>query len=171
MNDVTKKLVKQAVKNGICNQWLSELKQLDNKRELVEMYLRGIDFCLRNNYPSNEFIKENFGDICPQMGIFVDRMINVENIRKCVCLGSTFGNYIISEYTVAEIFAKHNSEITIVAKDSSFLMVNVFENAIVNIHAQDRAKVCVNCFGGVVNIRETSVDAMIKQNNRNPNEF
>ncbi|MCM1165197.1 MAG: hypothetical protein NC110_00285 [Ruminococcus sp.] len=171
MNNLIKTLAKQAKRNGICEQWLSELKTLEDRRELVKMYLRGIDFCLRNNYPSNEFIKEHFGDICPEMGVFVDKHINVSNVRPCVCLGVTFGKYEITEYSAGELYVKHNAEIDVTAKDNAFLMISVFDNAIINIHAHDRAKVCVNRFGGKVNIIENDFDAMVKVNERNPNEF
>lgn len=169
--NLTKELARQARKHGICEQWLSELKTLNDKRELVAMYLRGIDFCLRNNYPSNEFIKANFGDICPEMGVYVDRCIDVANVRPCVCLGVTFGKYTIDNYCAGEIYVKHNTHIDIIAKGNAFLMVNLFENAVVNIYANDHAKICVNQFGGCIEKQYCGIDAMVKVNKRNANEF
>lgn len=131
---------------------------------MVEMYLRGIDFCLKNDYPANDFIKAHFGDIAPQMGVFVDCEISVENNPKCVCLGATFGIIKTNAFSVSEIFAKHQSELNVLAADNAFVMIDVFDDAVVNIHAHDRAKVCVNKYGdgGRVNIVEESAEAQVK---------
>lgn len=161
--DLSKTLAKQAKKKGICKEWHTVLKSLTDRKAMVEMYLRGIDFCLMNDFPDNGFIQANFGDIAPQMGIFLDKQVDVENCPKCVCLGATFGKVKTTGFQVSEIFAKHDSEINIIATDNAFVMVDVFDNAVVNIHTYDRAKVCVNKYGnGVVNEIFTDAEAQVK---------
>ena len=49
----------------------------------------------------------------------------------------------------------------IVAKDNAFVMVDVYDNAVVNVIASDRAKVCVNHHGGKV-IQKATGDAVVK---------
>lgn len=161
---LSKTLAKEAKKRGICKEWHTALKLLTDRKAMVEMYLRGIDFCLKNDYPANDFIKEHFGDIAPQMGVFVDCEISVENKPKSVCLGATFGIIKTNAFSVSEIFAKHQSELNVLAADNAFVMVDVFDDAVVNIHAHDRAKVCVNKYGdgGRVNIVEESAEAQVK---------
>lgn len=123
-------------------------------------------FLLKNNYPDNDFIKAHFGDIAPMNGVFVDDCIDVENRPKCVCLGATFGKVKTGGFNVCEIFAKHDAEINVIAADNAFVMVDVFDNAVVNIHAHSRAKVCVNKYGSgcTVNviIREPETHVKIK---------
>lgn len=148
--ELSKQLAKQAKKKGICREWHDQLKGLTDKREMVEMYLRGIDFCLANEYPSNDFIRSHFGDVAPQMGVFVDQAIQIENNPKCVALGASFGNVCVDNFNVCEVFCKHTSEITVVARGNAFVMIDVFDNAQVMIEAHDRAKVCVNQYGGFV---------------------
>lgn len=150
--NLTKTLAQEAKHKGICNEWYRRLKSLNphDKRAMVDMYLRGIDFCLRNEYPSNGFIKANFGNIAHEAGIFVDEKINVLNAPKCVCLGATKGKITVMDYAVCEVFAKHDSELNIIAKGHAFVMVDIFDNAIINIHTFDSAKVCVNRYGGTV---------------------
>lgn len=163
-SNVSKTLAREAKKKGICKEWHTKLKSLTDRKAMVEMYLRGIDFCLANNYPDNDFIKANFSDIAPQMGVFVDSEISVENCPKCVCLGATFGKVTINNYNVCEIFAKHNAEINIIASDNAFVMIDVFDNSVVNIHAHDRARVCVNQYGICcrVNFVEVGENANVK---------
>lgn len=161
---LSKTLAKEAKRKGICREWHTALKSLTDRKAMVEMYLRGIDFCLKNDYPANDFIKTHFGDIAPQLGVFVDCEISVENSPKYVCLGTTFGIIKTNAFSVAEIFAKHQSELNVLATDNAFVMIDIFDDAVVNIHAHDRAKVCVNKYGdgGRVNIVEESAEAQVK---------
>lgn len=162
--DLSKQLAKDAKKKGICKEWHNALKKQTDREAMVEMYLRGIDFCLRNDYPANDFIQAHFGDIAPRMGVFVDSEIVVENRPKCVCLGATFGKVTTNGFNVCEVFAKHEAEINVIAADNAFVMLDVFDNAVVNIYAHDRAKVCVNKYGdgGRVNIIVEDSTAHVK---------
>ena len=54
------KLKQRAVQLGLCTQWTSEWESEESQDMLVKKYKRGIDFCIENNYPNNEFIKANF---------------------------------------------------------------------------------------------------------------
>ena len=161
---LSRTLAKEAKKKGICKEWLAALRSLNDREAMVDMYLRGIDFCLRNDYPTNNFIKAHFADIAPRMGVFVDSEISVENRPKCVCLGATFGVVKTNNFNVTEIFAKHHAELNVVAADNAFVMIDVFDNSVVNIHAHDRAKVCVNKYGdgGRVNIVVEEAEAQVK---------
>lgn len=60
--DLAKELARQAKKKGICKPWYNELKSLngDNINAMAQMYLKGIDFCLANDYPDNGFIRTHF---------------------------------------------------------------------------------------------------------------
>ena len=50
---LSKELARQAKAKGICTPWHNELQNLQNKEAMVEMYLKGIDFCLANDYPTS----------------------------------------------------------------------------------------------------------------------
>lgn len=144
---IVKELAKEAKRKGICQEWYSELKRLDNKEAMLEMYMRGIDFCLSNDYPDNDFMRKNFDEIMEKFGIFLDDSIVLVNVKKCVALGNTKGSVEITNFGTSEIFVKHNSELTIIAKGDSFVMIDLFDNATIHVRAQDRAKVCVNRYG------------------------
>lgn len=148
--DLAKTLAKDAAKHGICTEWFNELKALTDRRAMVEMYLRGIDFCLKNDYPTNQFIQANFGDIAPEMGVFVNKNLGINNQvnnPKCVCLGSTFGGISYNDYNVGEVFIKHDSNVFIHASDNAFVMVDIFDDGNVHIIAHDHAKVVINKYG------------------------
>ena len=159
---IGKELAKQAQRFNICQEWHDELKTLEDKRTMVQMYLKGIDFCLANDYTSNDYIRRNFGDIMNEFGVFLDNNIDLVNVEKCVALGATKGRVEINDYGTSEIFVKHNSELTIIAKDNAFVMVDVFDSVVVHIEAYNHAKVCVNRYGNAkINPKEVD-SAMIK---------
>lgn len=146
---IAKELAKEAKRKGICESWHDDLKKLgDNKKAMVAMYVKGIDFCLSNDYPSNEYIRENFKGVMEDFGVFLDDTINLVNYRRCIALGRTNGRVEIASYGVCEVFAKHDSELRIIAKDNAFIEIDIFDNAVVYVHAQDRAKVHINRYGG-----------------------
>ena len=131
---LSKELARQAKAKGICTPWHNELLNLQNKEAMVEMYLKGIDFCLANDYPKNDFIREHFKGVMEKQGVFLDDDIKVENMPKCVCLGKTCGR---------------------------IEMIDIYDDAVVSVYAGDRAKVCVNHHGGSIN-RYATNDAVIK---------
>ena len=148
---IAKELAKEAKRRGICEPWCNDLKTLgDNKKAMVAMYVKGIDFCLSNDYPSNEYIRENFKGVMEDFGVFLDDSINLVNYKRCVALGATNGRVEITSFGVCEVFAKHDSELRIIAKDNAFVEVDIFDNAVVYVHAQDRAKVHINRYGGQI---------------------
>lgn len=158
---LSKELARQAKAKGICTPWHNELLNLQNKEAMVEMYLKGIDFCLANDYPQNDFIREHFKGVMEKQGVFLDDDIKVENMPKCVCLGKTCGRIEVKGYEVCEIFVKHNSKLNVVAKDNAFVMIDIYDDAVISVYASNRAKVCVNHHGGSIN-RYATNDAVIK---------
>lgn len=148
--ELNKELAHAAKKKGICEDWFKDLLNTEDKGKLIEMYLKGIDFCLSNEYPSLSFIRENFVGAMEPYGVFLDEEIKAENSRHVVVLGNCSGTADYSGFEVGQVFAKHNAKLTVTAKDSSFVMIDVFDNAEVEVIASDNAKICVNNYGGRV---------------------
>ena len=98
---------------GICAPWHAELLTLQDKEAMVEMYLKGIDFCLANDYPNNDFIRSHFKGVMEKQGVFLDDNVKVENMPKCVCLGATKAHVEVQGFQVCEVFAKHDSELNV----------------------------------------------------------
>lgn len=159
---LAKELAREAKKKGICKEWHSELKGLRDKKAMIRMYLKGIDFCLANDYPDNEFIRKHFKGEMEELGVFLDDEIRVEDKRQVVCLGETHGQIAVSKFNVARIYVKHGSNLKIIAKDRAFVMVDVFDSAVVDVCASDKAKVCVNLYHGSRVTQSAEDEATIK---------
>lgn len=150
--NLQKTLLKDAGRKNACRSGLDKLKGMTDRREMVSLYLDNIDFCLSNEFPENGFIHANFGDIINDMGIFLDDAFEIENKPHCVLLGASHGQMSIGDFNVSEVFIKHDSTLTLHASGNAFVMVDIFDDTILNVHATDRAKVYVNRYGGEINV-------------------
>jgi len=148
--DRIKELAVEARRKGICQEWHDQLLRTKTVKELAEMYLKGIDFCLLNDYPSNDFIKRHFRGQTELFGIYLDEHISAQNKRKIVALGNCAGRIEVTGYGVSEIFLKHNSKLTVIVSDHAFVMVDIFDNANLRIIASGDAKVCINRYSGLI---------------------
>ena len=158
--NLAQQLAKDAKTKGICDSWHKKLKSLDNnKRAMLMMYLRGIDFCISNDFPTNDFIRDNFKGEMEDYGIFLDDdNIQVVNYKKIVALGSCKGEIEVTGYTTSEIIVKHQSDVKIIAGEHAFIVVDLFDDAKIEVTASDKAKVKINRYGGRVIIPSGSND-------------
>lgn len=141
-------LARQAKEKGICEEWHGRLLKCETKQEMLDMYVKGIDFCLANDYPDNGFIRKHFKGIMEDSGIFLDdSAVSLTNYRRCIALGRTSGTVTVSGFNVCEVFAKHLSVIRITASGHAFVEVDVFDDAVVYVTARDSARVHVNRYG------------------------
>lgn len=154
MNKVARELAKQAKVKGICEEWHKQLKDLTDKHDMVDMYIRGIDFCLSNEFPGNEYIRKNFKGIMEEQGVFLDDNITLVNFRRCVALGTTKGSIKTTLYKVCEVFAKHESRLNVIAEDNAFVEIDMFDNSVVSVVSSGKAKVYINHYGGNITINE-----------------
>jgi hypothetical protein len=95
-------------------------------------------------------------------GVFLDDSIDLTNPKNCVALGNTTGHVEINQFGVSEIFVKHRSELTVVAKDDAFVMIDAFDNSTLHVRANDRTKVCVNKYGSSKVHSEESGTGIVK---------
>ena len=146
---INKELAAEAKTKGICKDWYERLLHTEDKHALIQMFLDGIDFCISKDYPSPEFFRL-FDGIRQQYGIFRDEPIQAENSKYVVAFGKCEGAVKYTGYEVGQVFIKHESKLTVTASGNSFVMVDVFDNADIEIIAENNAKVCVNKYGGNV---------------------
>lgn len=60
MNQLNETLRNEAIGLGLCQQWQNEWAASRNTGQLIEMYKRGIDFCMEHKWPTCKWIKSNF---------------------------------------------------------------------------------------------------------------
>lgn len=164
MNKLSKELTKQALAAGAkkdCSIY-QKLQAVERRTDLVQIYLDGIDFCLSNDFPSNDYIRKNFRGAIEQHNVYLDGFAALVNPKQVVALGETSGTVKIDEYNVCQAYIKHNSKLKIKAVDHSFVMIDVFDDAGVEVQASGDAKVCVSRYGNSVVIFDEKDSARVK---------
>lgn len=144
--NLSNKLKKQAVSLGLCEKWTNGWGN-PSKDELVEKYIKGIDFCIEHNYPGNDFIKKHFGVTAEKYGIFTDKFIELYNPDITVLNGSCVGSIVFDGYSVGTIYIRHDSNVRIVCRDQAFISIRLYDKAFVSL-INDRAKVYLYQYGG-----------------------
>ena len=72
--NLSDKMKNEAVSLGLCAQWTAEWQDNTSKDDMVEKFVRGIDFCIGRNWPLAKDIKKYFGDVIHNHGVYVTRM-------------------------------------------------------------------------------------------------
>lgn len=140
--ELGRRIAIDAKKKGICKAWYDELKTFGNNVPmLAEMYLKGLDFCMRNNFPDNEFIRRNLKGAIEAFGIHLDETIDIINPEKVVALGSTTGVVKLTDYGIAQITTNDNADITVTATDNSIVFIDAWGKSKVRVQASKRCRV------------------------------
>lgn len=147
---LAKDLAKIAGRSGACEERHAELLGLEDKRDMIRMYLDEIDFCMEKDYPGNDFIRKHFKGVTEQYNIYLDDYIMLVNPDKVVALGETKGNIQFDNYAVGRVFMNHNSNVKIKVKDDAFVMIDLYGNSSVQVEASDSSKICINRYGNSV---------------------
>ena len=147
--DVIKELKNDGINKGLCRLWQMKLKPGLNVEELAKLYVRGIDFCIINDYPTLDFIRDNFKGKCELYGVFVDdEERSIKNLPDVVLNGNCKSMMEYDGYTVSRIYARHNSKVSVNVSDHAIVTIDAFDNTdlVVAVAGKD-AQVMVNMYG------------------------
>lgn len=161
--NIGKQLKSQAERLGACERGLNGLEKL-NEHELINRYVHFIDFAIENNFPSNEFIKENFDrSLLEHNNIYVDAEFERRNARQIVVIqGKSNGVLLFDGYTCSDVYIRHDSEVTIDCSRLSKIFISVYDNAKIHVTQRDGASVYVYLHGENCSV-ESDGEVMIRR--------
>lgn len=145
MNNLSETLKHQAVDLGLCKPWTEAWGECD-QQELIDKFVKGIDFCLERNWPSNDFIKANFDrDLLNANLIFVDEYVDMDMAPNGIYIlnGECSGRIRLAPWAAATFYLRHSSKITIVADNFSKVFVRLYDEADVEVDSDESAMVKV----------------------------
>ena len=134
---------------NLCQEWQAMWTK-KSKDELMEMYITGIDFAIKNDWPSCEYLKKNFNRVIHRHGVYVDDRISIRNKRQVVCNGKTHGEAYYDGYSVGALYLRHDSDVTIYVKDFAYVTIEVYDRSKVTIINNGERTVHVFRYGGTV---------------------
>ncbi len=143
-NRISIELRNKARKFGLCDEWFNEWNETSSKQELIDKYIKGIDFALQHHYPSNQYIRDNFElELLRKNNILVDDERSLLNPRVAVILGNTKAKIRVNDLSRSVIYIRDNSVVDIIAKNNSFIIVHLFDNASTIIKTEDTPNILV----------------------------
>lgn len=161
--NIGKQLKSQAESLGACEKGLNGLEKL-NEHELINRYIHFIDFAIDVNWPSNEFIKENFDkSLLEHNNIYVDAEFERRNARQVVVIqGESKGVLLFDGMTCSDVYIRHDSEVTIDCSRLSKIFISVYDNAKIHVTQRDGASVYVYLHGENCSV-ESDGEVMIRR--------
>ena len=161
--NIGKQLKSQAESLGACEKGLNGLEKL-NEHELINRYIHFIDFAIDVNWPSNEFIKENFDkSLLEHNNIYVDAEFERRNARQVVVIqGESKGVLLFDGMTTSDVYIRHDSEVTIDCSRLSKIFISVYDNAKIHVTQRDGASVYVYLHGVNCSV-ESDGEVMIRR--------
>lgn len=153
---VNKVLKSKAMSLGLCSQWTNEWNPDSSYDELIDKFKRGLDFCIKFNYPSNEVIKSLFDkETLRKNHVYVDELIDVKKCESDVYViqGECDMSLTFDSYSVATIFVRHSSMVNIDCHGYSKVFVRVYDNSDVTVSQYSNSKVFVKNYSEFSNVK------------------
>ena len=131
MENLSETLKQQAVDLGLCRPWTKAWGDCD-QQELIDKFIKGIDFCIERNWPTPAFIKANFDrDLLNANLIFVDEHLDFDMMPSGVYVinGECSGSIRFAPWTAATVYVRHSSNVSIFAGDFAKVFVRLYDDA------------------------------------------
>ncbi|HBG40091.1 MAG TPA: hypothetical protein DDW85_01590 [Porphyromonadaceae bacterium] len=144
-------LKRDAIDKGLCRRWQLKFNSRMSYQELSEMYIKGIDFCICEGYPTIDFMRKNIRSKCEKYGIFIDsKDINLKNVPDIVLNGECRAELQYDGFSVSRIFIRHTAEATIVVSGHAYLTIDAFNFSRIKVKTIENARVLINQYGNSV---------------------
>ena len=127
---------------GFCSKFQELWREDFTRTELIDLYRRGIEYCIEHDWPSVEFIKNHFSrDMLRKGRVYVDDDFGFVAGESGVYVfnGTSNGTVDFERFDTATIYVRHNSNVVINAGGLSRVFVEVYDNSSVTINQKDVA--------------------------------
>lgn len=152
--ELVEQLRKDGTDKGLCRLWQMKLRKGLDTKTLVKLYIRGIDFCICEDFPTLDFLREHFKGNSEPYGVYIDEdMPTLTNKPDLVLNGACRGMLEYDGYSVSRLYVRHTSEIAVNVSDHAILTIDIFDHAKVHLSVVgDDASVILNVFGSNAHI-------------------
>lgn len=152
--ELNKVLKDRAIEFGLCKEWQKEWDAGTTRQELIDKYLRGIDFCIEHDYPKKEFIKKTFPDeLLHRNGIFVDEAFSCDGrspFNTVVLLGDSIGELDLEDHGSWDVYVRHGSVANIRVTEGAKAFIETYDDSVTTVKTDDDSKAFVYQHGGSV---------------------
>lgn len=106
------------------------------------MMFRGLDFCLKYRYPTNDFIVKHFElDFRRKSNVFVNDKYSILNASQALILGTSEVTARYNAWNHGTIYIRDNAQLKLITKTRCFVIVHLFDEAYVTAEQLDKSKI------------------------------
>ena len=125
-------LLEKAIALNLCQPWQDAWN--DDFSALMNMYKRGMDFCIEHDYPSLEVLRQHLKGKTEPYNIFIDSDSEVDIYSDtAVVLGDSLVKINVVDYGVLSLYVRHNSKVIVYGGGHSIINIETYENSIVEL--------------------------------------
>lgn len=141
----TTNILTLAKKQDLCKEYQEKIKNDSSLKNLCHMYFEGDDWSMENDFPDLKVLRE-FKGKSDVYGLHADYVGNNENELKAAYFGESKVQLSYDKFSVSTLILRHDTKAKIKAKDYSILIVNLLDNAEVEVECLDKASVSIFCY-------------------------
>ena len=144
---ITKLMLERAArKAGCCREYRWLILRAKNRDELIDIYTKGVRFCMQRDYPSIATINRHFAkEHLNRRGMYIGDNLEgrEQQHRTIVARGYCKGRLHYGETRSHRLVATDNSHFDISVDGFAILMLDILGNAEVTLRIHDHARVIV----------------------------
>lgn len=148
--EISEEMKAQATRLGLCEKWQEEWEAGTSRDELVEKFVRGLDFCIAHDFPSAEVMKRDFGEVIHRHGVWVDERVSVRSVGTVVLNGSCEAEIEYDGFDCARVWVRHRSRARITVGGLARVRVMALDECEVHVDNRSTHSVTVFRYGGNV---------------------
>ena len=114
----------------LCQQWTEEWADDTDIDTLLDKYIHGIDFAIKNDYPPLDFCRKNFNkEDLHRHNIYIDEEVVITDARSgyYVFVGHCKAEVWVTGLVAVTIFCRHDSEVNVKAFEGSYVHVRYYD--------------------------------------------
>lgn len=119
------KFKKQAISLGLCQEWQDSWEESG----LIDKYLHGITWCMKNEFPSLKDMKR-YDEALLRNGVYNKKRAEVICDREMYVFNTSEIDFTIDEYKVCRIYAGRGSKVRVTIKDHAILYIDNYNSSI-----------------------------------------
>ena len=147
--ELIQQLKQDGIDKGLCRLWQGKLRAGLSTEELAKLYIKGIDFCISEDYPTLDFLREHFKGKCEPFGVYVDdELPPTTNKPDIVLNGACKAMLEYDGFSVSRLYVRHDSEVAVIVSENAIVSIDLFDNAKIHISVIGNvARVNINAYG------------------------
>lgn len=149
--ELQEKLKQEAIALGLCRQWQDDWGT-PSVNDLCDKFIRGIDFCIKHDWPSVDEIKSSFtSDELSLNGIFVTGHHTCREKKCIVVMGDANVTVDVDDYGVCDIYVRHGATVCLNLGRKSWTYVSMYDDSSVVVnHKDNEASLKGFFYGGTI---------------------